>query len=204
MKLEIATHPFPIFTAREFLPASEYLELKSSFPKSLPMISRDKHLHDSENDLWNKRFVQRFESFLKIVFPIITDLEEEFFFKIPKTRNTTCVSMLATTGYQILPHNDGRNRLLSSMFYFGTEEVEYGGDLVFYEAPNKNGHPHLMEESKVTEQKEIMRFSPTDNLFVCWLNTYNSYHSVETLKGIRRALYTSLDSTDERIWGQLC
>lgn len=182
-ELKCEAAPFPLFIVRDFTDESPNVNAH--------LESRDKTLKYAE--MPRGRLTEQIEFLIDDVLEIIKPLENDYHFKLPSNTYFTFIFMTASTGYKLLPHNDGRERLISGMIYLG--KPESGGSLGFYDCPNESGLPHLMEG----DHKEFLRVEPDKGTLVCWLNTYNSYHDVSPVTGTRNSIYFSLDSPNQ-IW----
>ncbi len=182
--------PFPLFIIENFFDIR-----KISIP-NLNKKSRDGCLfYDQTNEI-NVELDIKIKKFLyKTLLPLVVRFQKKFFFEIPNQLDYSAVFMNANSGYKLLPHNDSRDRLFSGMLYLDCFELISGGELIFFNCENKINLPHLMEENN----EILITIKPKPGSFVCWLNSYNSYHGVSELKGKRQSIYISL-SSNEKIW----
>lgn len=179
--------PYPILVCHDFC------DVGGEFP-SLTKSSKGGDLYFGSPAGFFEEAMQKLEFFARQWLGEMA-LEEDYFFNIPDDLNFSKIFMEARDGYKLLPHSDSRNRLISGMLYLDVAGIKSGGELVFYEHPNESGLPHLMETDAPVRETVV----PRDGTLVLWLNSYNSYHSVPVMKGIRRSAYVSLDSC-QKIW----
>lgn len=182
--------PYPLFVIENFANVAD-LQIPS-----LNRVSRDGNLKYEERQNSWPEIDDLITHFLQhAVLPYIRPLENEFHFKLPEDRSYGCVIMQAREGYELRPHTDSRNRLVSGVLYL--ESDVKGGELVFCDHPNLPNLPHLMEQ----DVPDLVRIEPKPGTFVCWLNSFNSYHYTTPMKGTRNSLYISWESKTP-IWGE--
>lgn len=183
-------NPYPLFVIENFVSVD-----KSRMPKEMD-INRDKTLYYKQVEQTWPEFDKAVRKFVfETLVPIIKPLEKEFFFDMPDNPEYSAIFMKANSGYKLLPHNDSRNRLVSGMLYLTCDKIVSGGELIFCDHENLPNLPHLMEG----DCKIWKTITPKAGTFVCWLNSYNSYHYVNELQGERESIYISFSSRN-KIW----
>lgn len=185
------TEPYPIFVFKKLVDISSF-SIKNF---SMEHTNSNKTLHTKFVNKTCEIFDDTIKSLLFDLLNSMKPLENKFNFKVPKKLDYFAILMRSLKGYELLPHNDRRDSIISGILYLDCEPNK-GGQLIFCDCKKTTTAPHLAEK----EYEDLLEVTPEPGTFVCWLNSYNSYHYVKRFEGsLRESIYFGMLSR-ERIW----
>lgn len=216
----IYTSPFPHVVLDNFLDTRLFESLRKEYPspeklKKVGKVSSKNRFNfmrgskSQEQLISNSLTWQEFDRYMKSNF--IDEMLEIFDPSIKKygasfdRKSLSCGYDIsrAGAGYKRSCHLDRRHHLIAFLLYFNdrTEFEGEGGNLVLFNSKKREVWDKFPDRTTISPEKEI---EPSPNRLVAFLNTYDSYHGITTMKNNasdRIFLYASIDDrTVESVW----
>ena len=110
----------------------------------------------------------------------------------------------ANIGYQREIHHDSNQRIANFLIYFsGSSPEDVGGEFVIHKHKVEKPIDQYEHQPKDEDTEVVAKYKPKENLFLMFLSTKNSYHSVPLIsnaKNWRNFIYVGISIKNHKAW----